>query len=284
MDEPRIRTFTQMPDLDAARDRKADTTIAVVLPARDEAATVGDICARLVDHPLIDDLVVIDGGSTDDTRAVAGRAGARVVDAAEVLPAEGPVLGKGDSLWRSLAATDADIVCWIDADIERFDPSFVTRLVGPLLQDEDLMFVKGFYRRPLGAAPRGGGRVTELLAKPLLAATFPELSSFDQPLAGEYAGRRSVLERIPFRTGYSVEVAMLIDLLHLVGLGAMAQADLVERRHRNRALSDLAPMADAIARTIMARAEQHGRLMTMLDLAADEVERPPMVTHRLEVR
>jgi glucosyl-3-phosphoglycerate synthase len=238
---------------------------------------------------------VLDGGSTDHTVVAARAAGATVVDARELVSHVPPVKGKGESLWRSLSILTGDIICWIDADITNFEPHFVTRLLAPLLVDPTCMFVKAFYRRPIAHGdvmlPTGGGRVTELLARPLLNALFPELGGVIQPLAGEYAGRRDVLMQLPFFTGYSVEAGLLIDLLDLAGLDAIAQVDLGVRAHRNRPLDELSPMAYAIAQTILRRAEEWGRLevahdhplppliMPTLDGAAlhdiQELERPP---------
>lgn len=282
---------------DAPRVRRRHS-VSVVLPARDEAATIGTICRAIVRDADIDELIVIDGGSTDATISEAQTAGARVVRADDVLSSHGPALGKGDSMWRSLAVTTGDIVVWLDADVHDFDPQCIRRLVAPLDVDPSLAFTKAFYRRPIAEDPDGGGRVTELLARPLLGLAFPELGGFLQPLAGEYAGRRDVLERLPFFTGYSVEVGLLVDLLFAVGLDAMAQVDLGSRRHRNRRVPELAPAAHAIARAIVTRAEQHGRLLATVDelatalvrdgdqvrpAPADEIERPPMVLMRAEV-
>jgi len=249
--------------------REAGVSISVALPALNEANTVGPICRSIVDHltgpaGLVDELVVLDGGSADDTVAVARAAGASVVDARGLIPHVPPVKGKGESLWRSLSILTGDIICWIDADITNFEPHFVSRLLAPLLMDPSCMFVKAFYRRPIAygevTLPTGGGRVTELLARPLLNALFPELSGVVQPLSGEYAGRRDVLMRLPFFTGYSVEAGLLIDLLDAVGLDGIAQVDLGVRAHRNRPLDELSPMAYAIAQTILRRAEEWGRL------------------------
>jgi len=285
----------------AARVAGSHARVSVVLPSLNEAGTIGEICASirrsLMERAaVVDELLVVDCSSDDDTAAIARDAGATVFDAGELVPAVPPVPGKGDALWRSLSVVSGDIVVWIDSDIRNFSPHFVTRLIAPLIADPAIAFVKGFYRRPIvrggETVPDEGGRVTELLARPLLAMFFPELSGFVQPLAGEYAGRVDVLRRIPFFTGFSVEVGMLIDLLDAVGLDALAQIDLGERVHRNKPLADLAPMAYGIGRTILARAEARGRTRgpsgvgeaPMLRPSADgievhdvvELERPPM--------
>jgi glucosyl-3-phosphoglycerate synthase len=289
----------------AERKRRSGERVSVVLPALDEAATIGSICrtirrALMEDVPLVDELLVVDGDSRDGTAHLARAAGATVHRVGDLVPEVPAVAGKGEALWRSLAAAQGDLVVWLDADIANFAPHFVSRLLAPLLLDPTVSFVKGFYRRPLrrGATlvPDEGGRVTELLARPLLAALFPELAGFAQPLAGEYAGRRATLERVPFFTGYSVEVGLLVDLAAAEGLDALAQVDLGVRVHRNRPLAELAPMARAIARTILRRAEERGRLLAGLDLetapflsptpdgvealGVAEVERPPMARLR----
>lgn len=272
------RTFppSSLPDdrLISAWKRARGTRVSVVIPAVNEAATIGAIC-RIVRRDLmdgldlVDELIVVDGGSEDGTAGMARRAGARVVDLAELIPDITPLAGKGEALWRSLSIASGDVVVWIDADIRNFAAHFVTRLIAPLLTDPSIDFVKAFYRRPIAVGPvvlpAGGGRVTELLARPLLASLFPELGGFVQPLAGEYAGRRDLLVRLPFFTGYSVEVGLLIDILDAAGLGAMAQVDIGERVHRNRPLHELAPMAHAIGRTILRRAEERGRIRVSLD-------------------
>jgi glucosyl-3-phosphoglycerate synthase len=234
-------------------------SISVCLPARNEAPTVGEIVApirrRLVDGlGLVDELVVIDDGSTDATGPVALAAGADVVPIETLLPEEGAGAGKGNVIWRSLAATSGDIVCWVDADIRNFDLHFITGLLGPLLTDAGLQFVKGHYRRPLDGQPSGGGRVSELVARPLLSRFFPELAGFAQPLAGEYAGRRPLLESIPMVEGWGVEIALLIDTWRAVGMRPLAQVDLGVREHRNRPLDELALSAMAILSTVLDRA------------------------------
>ena len=237
--------------------------ISVVLPALNEERTVGEIVERirgcLVEEiPLVDELVVIDSGSQDRTAAKARAAGATVVSVDELLLAYGRRPGKGDALWKSLYATTGNIVAFLDADLIDFDPSFVTGLVGPLLTDADVGYVKGLYDRPLqtaqGIAPEGGGRVTELIARPLLNAMWPELAGFVQPLSGEYAGRRGLLEAVPFASGYGVEIALLIDLLGLAGLDALAQTDLGVRRHSHQADPALGRMAGQILQTALHRA------------------------------
>lgn len=229
------------------------------LPAHNEAETVGSIVAAvrrdLVEHhPIVDEIVVLDDGSTDATAAVAAEAGATVVAVDSVLSGLPPGSGKGDALWKSLYVSRGDLVCWLDADIRNFSTSFVIGLLGPLLTHDDVDFTKAFYRRPLGDAPTGGGRVTELMVRPLLSQLFPELTGFVQPLAGEYAGRRELLESIPFVEGWGVEIGMLIDVAQRLGVDAIGQVDLGVRVHRNRPLEELGPQALAILVTVLRRA------------------------------
>ncbi|HEY0603155.1 MAG TPA: glucosyl-3-phosphoglycerate synthase [Herpetosiphonaceae bacterium] len=244
-------------------------TISLVLPALNEAETIGPLIdtikrALLDEMPLLDEIVVIDSRSTDATREIAAARGVPVAIHQDILPQYGAFTGKGEALWKSLHVTRGDIIVWIDTDIHNVHPRFVYGLIGPLLNDPRLHFTKGFYRRPIKTGAQimetGGGRVTELTARPLFNLFYPELSGFIQPLAGEYAGRRAVLERQPFFTGYGVETGLLIDLLHDIGLEGMAQVDLQQRIHRNQELQGLSRMSFAIIQVIMERMEQRQRL------------------------
>jgi glucosyl-3-phosphoglycerate synthase len=238
---------------------KGGQTVSVCVPARDEEATVGQIVSSirrdLVEGvELVDEILVVDDHSTDATAAVAAAAGARVVRAAEVLPEHDAGPGKGAAMWRSLYESDGDIVVWCDADLIGFESHFVLGLLGPLLMHADIDFVKGFYDRPSVAPNDRGGRVTELVARPLLALLFPHLTSIVQPLGGEYAGRRELLEQLPFVEGYGVDIALLIDIAAGFGTDAIAQVDLGTRVHRNRPLDELSPQATAIMQTALRRA------------------------------
>jgi glucosyl-3-phosphoglycerate synthase len=247
---------------------KRSTTVSVVLPALNEEPTVGAIVDAirrnlvLLPRPLVDEVVVIDSGSTDATAQVAEAAGAVVVHVDDIVPDLPSMPGKGEALWRSLAATSGDVVVFVDADLLSFQPSYITGLLGPLLTDPSISFVKAAYDRPLsnGAVvlPTGGGRVTELVARPLLNLHWPQLAGFIQPLAGEYAGRRALLEQLPFATGYGVELALLIDALRAVGLDGMAQVDLGHRRHRHHGSQRLGLMAAEIWQTALARLRLDG--------------------------
>jgi glucosyl-3-phosphoglycerate synthase len=243
----------------------------------------------LEDTRLVDEILVIDDGSTDATAAVARREGAVVLPVDEILPDMAPGSGKGNALWLSLYACEGDIVCWLDADVRNFGPHFVTRLVAPMLMDPAIGYVKGYYDRPLDGEATGGGRVTELMARPLLSALFPHLTRFVQPLAGEYAGRRELLEAVPFVEGYGVEVGLLIDLVAGFGLDAVTQVDLDVREHRNRPLDELGPQAMAVLVTCLRRAgvpvdKRLAELIRFDDrreierVAVEIRERPPMIT------
>jgi glucosyl-3-phosphoglycerate synthase len=234
-------------------------TVSVCLPARDEEATVGRVVATvrrsLVEQlPLVDEIVVMDDGSTDATSDAARAEGARVFSVADLLPELPAGSGKGNAMWKSLYVCHGDIMCWVDADIRNFRADFVTRLLAPLLNDPGVGMVKGFYRRPLNGDPTGGGRVTELMARPVLSYLFPLLTRFVQPLAGEYAARRSILETVPFVEGWGVEIGLLLDVVHRFGIQSVTQVDLGVRAHRNRPLDQLGPQALAILATALRRA------------------------------
>ncbi|MFJ8914962.1 glucosyl-3-phosphoglycerate synthase [Amycolatopsis sp. NPDC102389] len=234
---------------------KGDRTVSVVLPALDEEDTVSEVVGTV--RPLlgtvVDELVVMDSGSTDATAELAARAGARVVHREDVLPGLPPVPGKGEVLWRSLAATTGDVVVFLDSDLVDPDPAFVPTLLGPLLCEDGVHLVKGFYRRPLRLESSGGGRVTELLARPVLSALRPSLSGLIQPLGGEYAATREFLESVPFAAGYGVEIGLILDAEARYGLEGLAQVNLGVRKHRNRSLLQLGVMARQILGTALAR-------------------------------
>jgi glucosyl-3-phosphoglycerate synthase len=271
-------------------------TVSVCLPARDEEATVGRVVATvrqlLVERlPLVDEIVVIDDGSSDATAAAAAAEGARVFATEEVLPQLPPGSGKGNAMWKSLYVSEGDLLCWVDADIRNFRANFVARLLAPLLNDPDVGMVKGYYRRPLHGEPRGGGRVTELMARPVLSYLFPVLTRFVQPLSGEYAARRSLVETVPFVEGWGVEIGLLLDVVFRFGVQSVTQVDLGVREHRNRPLDELGPQALAILATALRRAGFDctdppfvAELVRYDDqLAAERIpvvvsERPPMIT------
>ena len=249
---------------------KGGTSITVVVPARDEESTVGSIVRvirqRLMrEVPLVDELVVVDSCSTDGTAGVAAAAGARVVRQDKVLGHLPVMSGKGEALWKGLAATSGDLVVFVDADVYGFTADFITGLVGPLLMDPAVAYVKGFYHRPLvdggHTVTDGGGRVTELVARPLLNLHWPQLAGFVQPLAGEYAGRREALEAVPFVTGYGVEVGLLVDLLELVGLDALAQVDLGQRQHKHQDNEGLGRMSAQIMLAALSRLDRQRQVI-----------------------
>jgi glucosyl-3-phosphoglycerate synthase len=245
-------------------------SISVVIPTLNEEANVGRVIdmlrAKLMDtHPLIDEILVIDSGSTDKTHEVATKAGAKFFLAEKHLRKYGKAKGKGENMWKSLYLASGDIIVFIDADIKNIHPRWVYGLVGPLLTNKKLGFTKAFYLRPIKLGqelmPLGGGRVTELTIRPLFNMYFPRLSGFIQPLSGEYAGRRKVLEKIPFFTGYGVETGMLIDLQKKFGLRKIAQVDLKRRVHRNQSISSLSKMAFGILQVFARRANTLGKLI-----------------------
>ncbi len=295
----RTHTFhhTQFPPERLAAERRA--TVSVCLPARDEERTIGPIVASLTplrDCGAIDQIVIVDA-SSDATGQIASELGAEVYNQAELLPELGPVLGKGDAMWRSLGILTGDVVCFLDADSEQFGAHFACGLLGPLLCADGISFVKGLYRRPFRVGettlPDGGGRVTELTARPLLNLFYPDLAAVRQPLAGEVAARRELLERLPFVTGYGVDIALLLDAYGAVGLEGMAQVDLDVRQNAHQPLRDLGPMAFAVLRALSSRLQREGRLAGPLPtsfltagddelpaLSAEPVERPPLAKLR----
>ena len=279
--------------------------ISLGLPALNEEATIGEVISviksELFDkYPLLDEIVLIDSQSSDRTVEIARELGVPVHIHQDILTNTGARRGKGEALWKSLYALSGDIICWVDTDIKNMDPRFVYGLVGPLLKEPQIQYVKGYYRRPITVGDKvyetGGGRVTELTIRPLFNLFFPELSGFIQPLAGEYAGRRNCLEQLPFFTGYGVETGHLIDVLERFGLNALGQVNLRERQHRNQELGALSQMAFAITQVVIKRLEERERLhltedvnrsMKLIELGEnglrmalrhiEDRERPPML-------
>ncbi|MFN8419492.1 MAG: glucosyl-3-phosphoglycerate synthase [Anaerolineae bacterium] len=286
---------------------KQGTTISIALPALNEEATVGIVIETLKrtlmdEIPLVDEIVLIDSDSTDNTIAIAESMGVPVYRHSQILTEQvGTIRGKGEALWKSLQVTKGDIVAWVDTDITNIHPRFIYGLIGPLLKHTRVQYVKGYYARPIKVGDKmqayGGGRVTELVARPLLNLFYPELSGIIQPLSGEYAGRRTALEQVPFFSGYGVETGMLIDLNEMFGLHSIAQSDLEVRVHHNQPLQNLSRMSFAILQVFIARIERKygvqllektNRSMKMvlqdidrlaLDIAEiGDVERPAMTT------
>ncbi|HUG30553.1 MAG TPA: glucosyl-3-phosphoglycerate synthase [Candidatus Limnocylindria bacterium] len=284
---------------------KQGLTVSLVLPTLNEEETIGPIVRRAIREmvgrvPLLDEVLVMDSASTDRTREIAEAEGARVIQHPDVLSRYGSFIGKGESLWKSLYETSGDLVVWADTDVKSWHPRMVYGTLGPLLHEPRLQYIKGYYQRPIvqeGVLREGGGgRVTELVARPLINLFFPELSGFIQPLSGEYAGRRSLLEQIPFFTGYAVEIGHLIDIAERAGLDGLGQVDLERRVHRNQELEGLSRMSFVILQAVMKRIEERrkarlfaelgstmklprsgkGRLsLEVIELA--DMERPPMV-------
>lgn len=243
-------------------------TISLCFPCLNEQKTIGKeirvLKRALMEHqPLLDEILVVDSGSTDRTCRIAARHGAAVHLASDYLPEMGSLRGKGENLWKSLYLAKGSILVWVDADIRNIHPKFVYGLVGPLLMEPEIGYVKAFYRRPIRSGHRlrpGGGRVTELLVRPFLSLLYPDLSMLAQPLSGEYAGRRSVLEQVPFLSGYPVEVGLLIDIEQRFGIQSIAQVDMDVRVHRNQSIDRLRSMSCAILAVLMMRSEQLGKL------------------------
>lgn len=298
------REFSEIERLVELKEEQG-VTISLGLPALNEEETVGKVIRVCRQHlmeefPLLDEVVLIDSDSTDRTREIAEDLGVPVHVHQQTLTEHGSVTGKGEALWKSLYVLEGDVIAWIDTDIKNIHQRFVYGILGPLLREPRIQYVKGFYRRPLKQGEKivagGGGRVTELTARPLINLFFPELSGVIQPLAGEYAGRRSALEQVPFFTGYGVETGLLIDLLNEFGLSAIAQSDLLQRVHHNQPLRSLSKMAFAIIQVVVSRLERSRDLrlleevektMNLIRYEEDgyhletqeirERERPPMI-------
>ena len=273
-------------DLSTAMALKNDVSVSVCIPCRNEAETIGDL-VRMIDDALVgtlvDELIVLDDGSTDGTSEVASEAGATVVPVDYVHFFHGSAHGKGNAMWASLVASKGDIVVWCDGDITSFTPDWIIRLVIPLLLDDQLGLVKASYERPSHLG--GGGRTTELVARPLLSLFFPEIAEMQQPLAGEYAGRRTMLESVPFATGWGVEIGLLIDMYRQFGVESLGQVDLGVRLHRHHKLETLAIQAAEVAATLLARvpdAPSFAEVVPMLrrksgdDIELNVMVRPPV--------
>jgi glucosyl-3-phosphoglycerate synthase len=284
---------------------KKGLKISVCIPTLNEEKTIGKeiviLRSELMErYPLIDELAVIDSGSTDDTLQVAASFGADTYLSSEILPHTGFKKGKGENLWKAVHQLDGDIICYVDADIKNIHPRFVYGLVAPLVFRDEIHYVKAFYDRPLafssGIRPSGGGRVTEILVRPLFSLFFPELTALMQPLSGEYAVRRKVLEKVPFPIGYGVETSHILDVYREWGLDAFAQTDLDQRVHRNQTTLALGKMSFGILQCFLKRVESYGMIEKMPELATIfrqfqaqenryeqvtfniiEEERPPMI-------
>jgi glucosyl-3-phosphoglycerate synthase len=256
-------------------------SVSVCVPVVNEAESIEPIVRDLValrEQGAIDQVLVVDGGSSDGSAEIARAAGADVQQQARLLPHYGPVLGKGDAMWRALSALHGDVVVFVDGDSGEFGPHYACGLAGPVLFEPGIQYVKGYYRRPFKVGdttlPDGGGRVTELTARPLLETFFPELGGIRQPLAGEMAARRELLTRLPFTTGYGVEIALLIDIYRELGMDAIAQVDLDVRQNRHQPIDALAEMARAVARTLLGRAGVAG-------VHGGDAVRPPLASLRI---
>jgi glucosyl-3-phosphoglycerate synthase len=296
----RSNTFShkQFPAERIAAEREA--SVSLCLPARNEARTIGTILEQVMplkELGVVDEVVVVDN-STDETAEIARGLGAEVHLQQELMPEHGPVLGKGDAMWRALHVLRGELICFVDADSEQVGPHFVCGLLGPLIFNPWTSFVKGCYRRPFRVGqtvfPDGGGRVTELTARPLLNLFYPELAGIEQPLAGELAARRDLLERLPFVAGYGVDVALVLDAYRVVGLEGIAQVHLDVRQNAHQPLRDLGPMAYEVLHAVASRLEREGRLQASLPwaytlpgepgpqtLKLELVERPPQLSLRV---
>jgi glucosyl-3-phosphoglycerate synthase len=299
------RAFWDLKHMVEAKEAQG-VTVSLCIPTLNEEKTIGkeivifksELMSR---YPLLDEVAVIDSGSTDKTLDVAASFGADVYLAADILPEEGDKRGKGENLWKAIHQLKGDIIVYVDADIKNIHPRFVYGLVAPLIYRPEIKYVKAFYERPLafssGVRPTGGGRVTEILIRPLFSLFFPELSAIIQPLSGEYAVRREVLQDIPFPIGYGVETSHLIDVYRKWGMGAFGQTDLDQRVHRNQSTRDLGKMSFGILQTFLSRMNSLGMVSELpemsrilrqhqaredchetVEISIVEEERPPMST------
>ncbi|MFH1544732.1 MAG: glucosyl-3-phosphoglycerate synthase [archaeon] len=273
--------FREFKNIRELVELKGEKTISVGIPTLNEEETVGKVIdvirRRLVEQrPLVDEIVVIDSGSTDNTKQVAKEQGAKFYTASKYLKGYEKNKGKGHNLWTSQYLMKGDILCWVDADIKQFKSRFVFALVGPLLKYPELSYAKAFYKRPIEMEgtgdekvmlPAGGGRVGEICVRPLFNHFFPELSGFIQPTSGEFAGRRELFEQLPFGVGYGIETSLLIDIWHKFGLNVMAQCDLERRIHRNQSIRALSKMSFAIMQVVFNRAQELNRLKLLRDIS-----------------
>ncbi|NNF99563.1 MAG: glucosyl-3-phosphoglycerate synthase [Desulfobacteraceae bacterium] len=282
--------FCDLNQVMAAKEKKG-VTISLCLPTLNEEKTIAkelvilrsELMAR---YPVLDEIVVVDSGSTDNTRHIATSFGADVYNADDILPHLDKFKGKGENLWKALYITKGDIIVYLDADIKNIHHRFAYGLIGPLLLDNDIKFTKAFYDRPIAIGknkirPTGGGRVTELVIRPLFSLFFPELTQILQPLSGEYAGYRAIFENIPFPIGYGIETSMILDIYHKWGLDVMGQVDLERRVHRNQDTKSLGKMSFAILKTFINRKVQ----LNLIDLKNemfDEMIQYKLIKGRIE--
>lgn len=267
--------FSDLAALCEAKER-AGLTISLCIPTLNEEKTIGKeiviFKSELMDRfPLIDEFAVIDSGSTDQTGAIVKSYGADFYYSGDILPSEGFKRGKGENLWKAVYQLKSDIICYVDADISNIHPRFVYGLVAPLIHNPGVHYVKAFYERPMafssGIRPTGGGRVTEILVRPLFSLFYPELTQLFQPLSGEYAVRREVLEKIPFPIGYGVETSHILDVYLRWGMSAFAQCDLDQRVHRNQDTTALGKMSFGILQSFLTRLKKHGKVSQMAEIS-----------------
>ncbi len=283
-------TFNNLNQLVDIKEQK-QLKISLCLPTLNEEKTIAKeiVIFRselMTRYPLLDEIIVIDSGSTDHTREIARDFGADVYEATDILPHLEPFKGKGENLWKALYITRGDIIVYLDADIKNIHHRFAYGLIAPLLLYEQIKFAKAFYDRPIAASdnkvrPTGGGRVTELVIRPLFSLFFPELTQILQPLSGEYAGYREIFEQIPFPIGYGIETSMILDIYHRWGLEVMAQVDLEKRVHRNQDTKALGKMAFAILKTFIHRKAALG-LIELNEAMFDEMIQYQIIDNQIK--